>query len=397
MNKTVLLQKVKEIDPYIREIRGYLHEHPERSSQEYETSKFLRAEISKSGLPVTLVSSTGFFAVLDTGRVGKTIGLRTDIDALPVPEHPFNLKQKKKWISKNEGVSHVCGHDAHTSVLLGAIKILYDLKDQLSGKIIFIFEAAEETVNGIDEMLNGLAPFHIDAIYGNHFRASIPTGYIGADSGAIMSGVAFIEFNVIGRGGHASRPDLSINPVIAAAHILTGITVAWNNRIDVTKMLTLGITRIHGGETNNVFPNSVFIGGSMRFFDLKEGEKALRVVKKTAENIAEAHDCTVSFERAKIDLAPVINDDTLSGIVRETVRELYPDKLRTGEKWFASESFSKYSTVAPSVFTFVGIDNDTLGSGAEHHNDKFDIDEDALQYALGTMVGFTVDFLEKYK
>jgi amidohydrolase len=393
MNKTALLQKTKEIDPYIRKIRGHLHENPEKSSHEYETSKFLQSEISKLGLPVTLVSSTGFFAVLDTGRRGKTVGLRADMDALPVSENPFNLIQKKKWISKNEGLSHACGHDAHMSILLGAIKILYELKEQLNGKIVFIFEAAEETVKGVDDMLKGLAVYRMDAIYGNHIHASMPTGAICADSGSIMAGSAFLEFNVIGRGGHGSRPDLSINPIFAAAHILTGISIAWNNQIDVTKTVTLGITQIHGGETNNVFPNSVYIGGTLRFFDRNEGEKAVGVVKKTAENIAMAHNCTVSFQQAEIITAPVINDDTLSSIVRETVCELYPGKLVGGKKWYASESFSKYSALAPCVYTLVGLDNSVLGSGAEHHNDRFDLDEDALQYALGTMVGFTVKFL----
>ncbi|MDR1938755.1 MAG: amidohydrolase [Tannerellaceae bacterium] len=393
MNHKTILQHIKEIDPYLREIRGYLHENPEESLQEYKTSKFLQKEISKLGLPVTPVSNTGFFAVLDTGRTGKTLALRTDMDALPVTENLFNLKQKKKWVSQNEGVSHVCGHDAHMAILLGAIQIFYNIRNELNGKIIFIFEDAEEMSGGIDCMIEKLADFHIDAFYGNHIYSTLPTGNICMDSGAIMAGMAYIEFDVTGRGGHGSRPDLSINPIFAAAHILTGISVAWNNQLDVTKTVTLGITRIHGGETNNVFPNSVFIGGSLRFFDRKEAEKAIGVLKKVAENTAMAHNCTVSFRKTGIVLDPVINDYTLSGIAREAVREIFPGKLVEGAKWFASESFSKYTAVAPSVFALIGTNNTVLGSGAEHHNDRFDIDEDALPYALGAMVGFAVKLL----
>ncbi|MDR2763913.1 MAG: amidohydrolase [Tannerella sp.] len=393
MQPSILLQKIKTTDPYIRKIRGYLHEHPEKSLQEYETSKFLRAEIAKRGLPVTMVSDTGFFAVLDTGRAGKTIGLRTDMDALPVQEHPYNLKQRKKWISQKEGVSHVCGHDAHMAVLLGAIQILCDIKDQLRGKIIFIFEAAEEIVGGVDDMLEALAHLHPDAIYGNHVYAAMPAGEICIDSGAIMAGMACVEFDVTGRGGHASRPDLSINPVFAAAHVLTGISVAWHNQLDVTKTVSLGISRIHGGETNNVFPNSVFIGGTLRFLDRNEGEKAVRVITRMAENIARAHRCTVLLRQAGIVLGPVVNDATLSDMAREAVRELFPGKLVTGNNWYASEPFSKYATLAPSVFALIGAGNAALGTGAEHHNDRFDVDEDALPYALGAMTGFTVRFL----
>ncbi|MDR3261583.1 MAG: amidohydrolase [Tannerella sp.] len=377
----------------MRKIRGYLHENPEKSSQEYETSQFLQREISKLGLLVTPVSSTGFFSVLDTGRTGKTVALRADMDALPVSENPFNLKQKKKWISGKNGISHVCGHDAHMAILLGAIKILYEIKDELNGKIVFIFEDAEEIVGGVDRMIEKLADVHIDVFYGNHVYASMPTGDICLDSGAIMAGMAYVEFDVIGRGGHGSRPDLSINPVFAAAHILTGISIAWNNQLDVTKIVTLGITQIHGGETNNVIPNSVFIGGSLRFFDRSEAEKAINVLKKIAENIALAHNCTVSFRQANIVLEPVVNDDALSSIARETVREIFPEKLVAGKKWFAGESFSKYRAVAPTVFALIGTNNTALGSGAEHHNDKFDVDDDALQYALGAMVGFTVKLL----
>ncbi|MDR2138499.1 MAG: amidohydrolase [Tannerella sp.] len=393
MQPDLLLQKIRNTDRYVRKVRGYLHEHPEKSLQEYETSRFLQAEVAERGLPVTRVSDTGFLAVLDTGRAGKTVGLRTDMDALPVQEHPCNLKGKKKRVSGREGVSHVCGHDAHMAVLLGALQILCDIRDRLKGKIIFIFEAAEETVGGIDDMLGALADLHLDAVYGNHVYAAMPAGDICIDRGAVMAGMASIEFDVIGQGGHSSRPDLSINPVFAAAHILTGISIAWNNQLDITKTVSLGISRIHGGEAGNVFPNSVCIGGSLRFFDREAGEKAVRTVKDTAEIIARAHRCTVSFRQADIVLDPVVNDAALTDLAREAVRELFPGKLVEGGRWFASESFSKYAMLAPTVFALIGTNNAALGAGAEHHNDRFDVDEEALPYALGAMTGFAVRFL----
>jgi amidohydrolase len=396
IKKEIILEKVKATDSYVREIRGYLHEHPEVSSKEFETAKFIQAEIAKLGLPVTLVPGTGFYAVLDTKKPGKTVGLRTDIDALPILENPLNLKQEKKWISQNKGVSHACGHDGHTAVLLGTIKILNDLKDQLNGKIIFIFEEGEETGSGIDAMIEALQPLHLDAVYGNHLKSNIPTGKLFIREGAIMAGTGTIAFDVIGRGGHASRPDLSINPVFAAANILTGISIAWNNQRDITKTLTLGITQIQGGETYNVIPNSAFIGGTIRFFDKAEAEKGFEILRKVSENIAQAHNCTITFhDNMGILLNPVLNDVALTQFTGEAVKEIYPDKVVSDDQyiWYAAESFSKYSQLAPSVFLFVGIKNDALGSGAEHHNDRFDIDEEALQYAIGAMVQFTNKFL----
>jgi amidohydrolase len=347
------------------------------------------------GLTVTPVPGTGFYAVLDTRKPGKTVGLRTDIDALPIPESRMNLKQEKKWVSKNEGVSHTCGHDGHMAILLGSVKILSELKDQLRGKIVFIFEEGEETGSGIDAMVEALRPLHIDAIYGNHLAAAFPTGEFVVQGGPLMAGAGTVAFDVIGRGGHASRPDLSINPIFAAAHILSGISIAWNNQRDVTKILTLGISQIHGGEANNVIPNSVYIGGTVRFFDVEEAGRAFTVFRKVAEDVAHAHNCTVRFhDTMGFILDPVINDEALAAFTLDAVKDLYPDKIHEGDgKWYAAESFSQYSKIAPCIFLFAGIKNDALGSGAEHHNDRFDMDEDALSYALGAMVQFTVKFL----
>jgi amidohydrolase len=396
IKKDVVLSQIKQIDTYLRETRGYLHEHPELSGQEFETARFIQDEIAKLGLPVTKVPGTGFYVVLDTHRPGKTIGLRADIDALPIPENPENLKQVKKHISQNKGVSHACGHDGHIAILLGAVKILNELKSQLNGKIVFIFEEGEETNTGIHAMVEALRPLKINAIYGNHLKSNLNTGQIYIQEGAIMAGTGTVAFDVVGRGGHASRPDLSINPVFAAANVLTGISIAWNNQRDVTKTVTLGITQVQGSKIYNVIPDSVFIGGTLRFFDLNEGEKSFALLRKVSEDIAQAHNCTVKFhEKMGIAMGPVENDSALAKFTREAVKEIYPDKVVSGEQyiWYAAETFAKYRELAPTIFTFVGIKNDDLGSGAEHHNDRFDLDEDALQYGVGAMVQFAVKFL----
>ncbi|MDR2469860.1 MAG: amidohydrolase, partial [Tannerella sp.] len=379
LKKGVILEKVQATAPYMTEVRGYLHEHPELSGKEVETARFIKAEIAKLGLPVTDVRGTGFYAVLDTHRPGKTIGLRADLDALPIMEHPQNLKQTKKWISRNAGVMHACGHDGHCAILLGAIRILCELKEHLNGKIVFIFEEGEETGSGINAMIQALRPLNLDAIYGNHLKSSLNTGEVFIREGPVMAGSCGVSFHVIGRGGHGSRPDLAINPVFAAANILTGISIAWNNQRDITKTLTLGITQVHGGQASNVIPDSVYIGGTVRFFDPEEATKGLAVIQKVSQDIAHAHNCSIRF-KGSIGLYPVVNDTTLTRFTREAVRDIYPDKVISGEEyiWYAAESFSRYSQLAPTVFLFVGIKNETLGSGAEHHNDRFDLDEDAL-------------------
>lgn len=396
VGKEVILKKVDAIAEYVKATRGYLHEHPELSGNEFETARYIRREIEKLGLPVTAVKGTGLYAVLDTHKPGKTIGLRTDIDALPIQENPMNLKQRKKWTSTVDGVSHTCGHDGHIAILLGAMHLFCDLKEQLRGKIVFIFEEGEETGSGIDNMIEALAPLHIDAFYGNHLLSAMNTGEFFIHEGALMAGSGIVSFDVNGQGGHASRPDLSINPIFAVTDILNAVSIAWNNQRDITKTLTLGISQIHGGSANNVIPNSVFVGGTIRFFDKEEAEKGFDVLRKVAVNVAAAHNCTVNFrDDMGILLTPVINDGNLAALAKKAIGEIYPGKTVASDTyiWYAAETFSKYRNLAPSLFLFVGIKNETLGSGAEHHNDRFDVDEDALAYAVGGMVQFAVQFL----
>ncbi|MGX7014455.1 amidohydrolase [Vagococcus silagei] len=393
ITKEDIIKKTKEMDDYLIKTRRFLHENPEVSSKEFKTSELLKKEIASIGLEIHPVQGTGFYAILDTGNPGKTVALRTDIDALPIQEQKNNLKQERIVYSKNDGISHMCGHDGHMAVTLAAAKVLVDLKDQLKGKIIFIFEEGEEIGSGIHAMVEALKPLNIDAIYGTHLTSFMDTGTICLDGGPRMAGAVEIDFNVIGKSGHGSRPDLSINPLFAGANILNNITSAWANQLDVGKTVTLGITQFHAGTVNNVIADKAHIGGSLRYFDVSEGLKALDLIKDVAEKVAAAHKCQIEYTKhTRIATIPVVNDANLAAIARDGVAEIFPNSLITDVKWYASESFAHYAKVAPSVFSFVGIRNEDLGSGAEHHNDYFDLDEAALPYSLGA----TLNFVNKY-
>ncbi|MDT2485069.1 amidohydrolase [Enterococcus avium] len=398
-------QAVEEIYPKAVNLRHYLHENPEESSKEFNTSKLLKQKARDLGLLVEELSptdktpqidsaGTGFIATLDTGRAGKTIGLRTDIDALPILENQQNLKYDRSIISKNSGVMHACAHDGHMATVVSAMELLVSIKAQLKGKIIFIFEEGEENNTGIWPMIELLKIKNIDAIYGNHLTSFLETGKIAADAGSVTSSTARVRMFVHGRGGHASRPDKSINPIFAAANIVTNLASAWVNQLDIEKTITLGITQFQAGEARNVFPDSAYIGGTLRYFDERIGEDASNVIRNVAKNVAAAHLCTVEFPE---DFGPstpsVVNDPELSKIVQDFVESQYPNSLLKDVKWFASETFSRYRTVAPCVFVFHGISNHQIGSGAEHHNEKFDMDDNALKYSIGTMVGFAIKML----
>ncbi len=395
MSNDFILKNVSNLEEYLISTRRYLHENPEVSHKEYQTSTFLKQEIKKLEFEIIETPGTGFIAILDTGKEGKTVALRTDIDALPIQENVMNLRKKKVSVSKNDGAMHACAHDGHMAIILAAAKILNEMKDLLAGKIIFMFEESEEAGGGAEQLIEILKNYKIDAIYGNHLVSFIEAGKISVDAGPVMAGAILVDFKVIGKGGHGSRPDLSISPIFGSANVLTALASAWSNQIDVTKTVTLGLGSINGGTVFNVIPDEVKITGSLRFYDSEEGEKAINIMKTTSKHAAMSQNCSVEFTEGANQIAvhPVINDIKLSKIARDGINEILPGALTQGVKWFASESFSKYNCLAPIVFAFVGIKNLEEGMGAEHHNEFFDMDEKALYYGTAAQVKFVYDYL----
>ena len=394
-----ILSKVSQYDAYARQVRRHLHQYPEVGGHEIETVKYLKSEL-RNIAPFEIhdvPGSTGFYAIFDTRRPGKTIGLRTDIDALPIKESNVNGGGKPKpFLSKNEGVSQACGHDGHMATLLTSIRIIYDLRERLTGRYVFIFEEGEETNSGIRPMVAALKGIPFDVIYGNHLLSTVPSGKIYINEGSVTTGMAMISMQVFGKGGHASRPDYAVNPIFAAANILTAISIAWNNQRDITKLVTLGITQIQAGEAWNVIPDSAYIGGTLRFFDWDAGVQSLELVKKVSVDVAQAHGCSVRFgEKMTAQVPPVSNDPQVTAAARHMIERLYPGHVTSDPQynWYASETFALYNQLAPTLFTFVGVHNPDLGTTAGHHTAEFDLDEDSLQYAIGTMVKLAVGAL----
>ena len=396
-----LVEKIKEEiklnkDDIIK-TRRYLHENPEVSSKEFETSKYLKNRCKDLGLIVEDVDgSTGFTALFDTGRPGKTLGIRTDLDALAIEEDSYNLKEKKILVSKNPGVSHACGHDSHMTIALMSGKILKNLEKEINGKIYLIFEEAEETGAGIDAMVSHLKDKGLDAVYGNHQSPTLDVGKFSIIEGPAYAGCAGVDFDVIGRGGHGSRPDLAINPLIATAQIITALNSAWNNQLDLEKPISLGIGAINGGSAANVISDSANVKGTLRFFDLEEGKKALDLLKNITSLTAKAHGCQVRFnDYTKIVAEPVINDRSLVKKVKKNLEDLYKDSLVASPKLWISESFYGYSKLCPTVFVNFGTRNEAKGQASDLHTAKFDLDERGIDYGLGLAIKFAIDFLKE--
>lgn len=383
-------EEIAALQPELVTLRRYLHERPEISAKEVDTSAFIKKELTALGLPYESLVTTGVIAILDTGREGKHLALRTDIDALPMTENPENLAGKRLSCSQRPGAMHACGHDAHMTILLGAIRYFVRHKDELTGILYFCFEEGEETSSGIDAMMTALSKYTIDYVWGLHVMSSVETGKISVQAGPRLAGLALVDFTIHGKGGHGSRPDLSVNPVFTAAMILNNLAAAFANQIDANETVTLGITSIQGGSASNVIPDLAEVKGTYRFFNVEEGRKALEISRSVFEHTAAMTKTTIEYSpNFGLRLLPVINNPQVAARMEAALAKVFP----TGDviscpPWYASESFHRYLDAYPGVFAFLGIKNPEVGSGAEHHNVFFDIDEAVLYKGVLATVEF---------
>lgn len=384
----------KKEEAYLLECRRTVHRFAEVAGTEEKTAAFIKAEADKLGLPYETVSKTGFIVTMDTGRAGNGVALRADMDALPVTENPNNLKGPRSVLSENPGCSHACGHDCHVAMLLTAMRILNGLKDKLSGVIYFCFEEGEETGTGWTGMVDALEKKNINTVFGLHVYAGLEHGLVSIEPGPRMSGTVNINATFVGKGGHGSRPDLSVNPVFAAANAICNTAVAFENQLDVNETVTLGFTGISGSAVNNVFPDTSTVLGTLRFFNPEEGRKAVKLLKTVFNHTAFMHRCTVDYMMTDIILEPVLNDPDASALAEKALGAVLPEgSISTVDKWYASESFSEYLRRYKGVLGFIGIRNEEKGCAAEHHNECFDVDESALINGVLAHTAYTVEAL----
>ncbi len=390
MEKIDIKKMALEHQDYVVSLRREFHQCPEISGKEYHTREILIREFDSMGVYYQLLEGTGVIAIIQGGKPGRHRVLRADIDGLPVREEKENLKQKKTSISSREGVCHACGHDAHMAMLLGTMKVLLQVQEKIEGTVYCCFEEGEETICGVDTMLEALEAYPIDECFALHVYSELEAGKVNISSGPRMAGTVAISFHVKGEAGHGSRPDHAANPIVPAAHIITQIDSAFINQIDAEETVTLGLCVFQAGEAFNVIPEQAHISGTARYFNKDEGEKALNIINTIAENTAACHKCTVEFAPLnRIFLNPVVNDGAVAGKIRENVRMCCGDEvLSECARWYGSESYSKYLERWPGAIGFLGIKNQAYGSGAAHHNGKFDIDESVLYLGICAEVAF---------
>ena len=392
-------QAAAEVNDYVIDVRRTVHQFAEIGGTNIKTSTFVKEQLDKMGIPWEPIPTYGIFATIDSGRPGPRIGLRADMDALPMPEDECNLSQKRIVRSETpEKTCHACGHDAHTAMLLGAAKIISSNIDKLDGKIYLIFEEGEENGAGSAGLQAKLDTLDADTFWGIHVWSGLDSGTICVQAGPRMATGAGVDVTFIGKGGHGSRPDQAINPVFCAANFLNNLTVAFANQIDANETVTMGITGIQGGEAMNVIPDTTRVFGTFRFFNAEEGKKAYDILTQVAENTAAMHHCKVEYGKFSGYWGgqPVRNDEYYSALAEAALPEVLPaGAVVRSEPWYASESFSGYLVRFPGVFAHLGINNPEKGTGAAHHNSQFDVDEDVMSLGVMSTLKYVAAVIEK--
>lgn len=384
----MLKEKVQALAENIHEevitLRRHLHANPELSFAEYQTSAFVKAQLDALGIKWVPMADTGVVALLKGDKPSdNVIALRADMDALPIVE-ANNVPYK----SKNEGVMHACGHDVHTSSLLGVAKILTGLKSEFGGTVKFIFQPAEEKLPGganvmIKEgVLENPKP---QAVIGQHVMPFIDAGKIGIRSGKYMASTDELYVTVKGKGGHGAQPQQNIDPVLIASHIIVALQQVVSRIADPKLPTVLSFGKVIANGATNIIPNEVYIEGTFRTMDEKWRAEAHTRMKKIAEGMSESMGGSCDFKIVN-GYPFLINEEKLTSQVRSfAIDYLGEENVIDIDIWMAAEDFAYYSQVSDACFYRLGTRNEARGITSSVHTPTFDIDENALKTSVGLM------------
>lgn len=392
-----LLENIKSLSvQYSEEVidaRRHLHENPELSYQEFNTVKFVAKKLKSFGIAVKEgVATTGLTAEIAGQNPGKkSIALRADMDALPISEES-NIPYK----SKVAGVMHACGHDVHTASLLGTARILNSVKDQFEGTVRLLFQPGEEkNPGGASYMIRdgALANPQPTGIIGQHVFPLLPVGKIGFREGMYMASCDEIYLKVIGKGGHAAAPHLTVDPILIASHIVIALQQVISRNASPKQPTVLSFGNIIGKGATNIIPNEVNIAGTFRAMNEEWRASALEKIKKMAESIAEAMGgkCEVDISKGYPYLEN--NPDLTRRIRRAAESYVGPENVVDIDITLAAEDFAYYSQVIPASFYRLGTSNPEKGITSYVHTPTFNIDEDALKIGPGLMAWMAIQEL----
>jgi amidohydrolase len=377
-------------------LRRHLHMHPEISWQEVETSRFIAAKLEEIGLKPRIGSGgkpVGVLADLDCGGERPCLALRADIDALG-----FGEENDIDYKSLNPGAMHACGHDGHVAMLLGAAKILYSIKDRLSGRIRFIFQPAEEfgAGSGAQVMVEEGVLEGVDAIAGMHLWSHVPSGKVQWRCGPVMGTADTWEVCFRGKGGHGAMPHQAIDPTVMAAHFILAIQNIVSRETDPLQTCVVSTGKLHSGNVVNVIPETAELCGNIRALVPEVRAHAEDALLRMAKSVAETYRGSAETKYVSVYPHPVNNDTALTELFREiAVQVAGQENVEESPARMTSEDFSFYQTVIPGVFFFLGSGDPEKGTTAPHHSSRFNVDDGVLPRGVSLLACFAVAALEK--
>ena len=390
MNVRDITKKYKD---YIIEKRRYFHMNPEPSFNEYNTSKVIQKELIKIGIPFEIFAKTGIIATIKGKSSGKTVLLRADMDALEVCE-----KNNVSYKSQKEGLMHACGHDGHIAMLLGAAHVLNEIKNDISGEIKLFFQPAEEVAKGAKAVIeeSRITDF-IDAAFAIHLWQGIPVGKISLESGARMAAADMFSIKVKGKSGHGSMPHETVDAVVVASAIVMNLQHLVSRNTNPLDTLVVTVGKLTAGTRYNIIAGDALLEGTIRSFSDEVWKKVPEQVERVVKNTVATYGA-----EAEIDLfratPPLVNNQDISDILKISAEKLYGEEVVIKyEKTPGGEDFAYFTQAVPGALAFVGIRNDEKGINSPHHNETFDMDEEALEMGTNLYVQFAVDFLNSKK
>jgi amidohydrolase len=372
--------------------RRDLHAHPELAFEEVRTSKLVADRLRAYGLePRTGIGKTGVVAIAQGGRAGKTVLLRADMDALPIQED-----NDVPYRSSNAGRMHACGHDCHTSILLGIAKQIAANRSSLPGKTVLCFQPAEETGGGANSMIEDgvLKDPKPDAAFGVHVWQELDVGKVGVTVGPMLAAVDEFEVTITGKGTHAAAPHYGIDPILCMAHVVTALQAIASREVDPLLQAVVSVTQIKAGTAFNIIPDNAWMNGTVRVFDKQVWEELPGRFERIVKGVASAMGCTANIQYERHN-GPTINDPEMAAIARRAAIEVVGernvvDTIRT----MGGEDFSSFLLQVPGCFLAIGSRNTARGLTYSHHHPRFDVDEGCLEIGAEVLLRCARTFLE---
>ena len=387
-----LLEEARSLEPEIIRIRRAIHQRPELSFQENATAGLVAEKLRSMGIEVRAnVGGTGVLGVLRGSKRGKVVGLRADMDALPIEE-----MADVEFKSKAKGVMHACGHDTHVAMLLGAARLLARHRDELSGVVKFFFQPAEEHGGrgGAKPMIEDgvMRNPKVDYVFGLHIEGDRNSGEFGVRSGAVMAAPDAFEVRIHGKGGHGSAPHQTVDPIYIAAHLILALQGVSSRMIDPVQPFVISIGSVHGGTKENIIPDDAVLQGTVRTLDSKTRRRAIKKVKEVSKATCRTFGATCVVEFIKDAYPITYNDPKATARVTEILKTMRGTKVKVEDQMLGGEDFSRFLEKAPGTFYFLGTRNPRKGCVYPNHSSRFRVDEDVLKFGAASLAAVAFEF-----